>query len=217
MNTSPPLATRSLASPRLRASAKRLLTITVIGLALPLLAACSSDSGASDSSAAAGAPSAATSAATGDAATPTIAANGDPFCDLAVQAQADAQQLDSASSEFGTLMANVASGTAPVADLNTWGATLHDIASSSTTFYDAAAPYVAGTDAESDFVAMKGFVTSYSIPLAAMARDASDSQAFLTQVGTFVQTPEVQASITAAPAAAQRVAAYIADRCPAAG
>ncbi len=197
-----------------------MLTVAVIGLALPLLAACSSDSGSSDSSAAAGSLSPATATATATAtdgfATPSIAANGDPFCDLAVQAQADARQLDSTSSEFNTLMTSVVGGTAPVSDLNAWGSTLYDIANSSMTFYDDAAPYVAGTDAESDFVEMKGFVTAYSIPLAAMARDATDGQAFLTEVGAFVQTPEVQAAITTGPAAAQRVAAYITDRCPAA-
>ncbi len=99
---------------------------------------------------------------------PTIAANGDPFCDLAVQAQADARQLDNATGEFSTQMTNVVSGTAPVSDLNASGSTLYDIANSSTTFYDDAAPYVAGTDAESDFVEMKGFVTTYSMPLALM-------------------------------------------------
>ena len=115
------------------------------------------------------------------------------------------------------MLTSVVSGTAPVSDLNAWGSALYDIATSSTTFYDDAAPYVAGTDTESDFIEMKGFVTSYSIPLAEMARDATDGEAFITQVGTFVQTPEVQTALTTGPAAAQRVAAYITDRCPAAG
>ena len=199
------------------ATVRRSLTVAAITLALPLLAACSSDAGASDSTAAPGTSSPATAAAADGFATPTIAANGDAFCDLAVQAQADAQQLDDTSSEFNTLLTSVISGTAPVADLNAWGSALYDIANSSTTFYDDAAPFVAGTDAESDFVEMKGFVTSYSIPLAEMARNATDGEAFITQVGEFVQTPEVQTAITTGPAAAQRVAAYITDRCPAAG
>jgi hypothetical protein len=114
-------------------------------------------------------------------------------------------------------MTSVVSGTAPVADLNAWGSTLYALAESSTTFYDDAAPYVTGTDVAADFVEMKGFVTSYSMPLAAMARDATDGQAFMTQVGTFVQTPEVKAAIATGPAAAQRVSAYITTRCPAAG
>ena len=219
MNTVTRLAQPAPAPLRRRASVKRLLTVAAIGLCLPLLAACSSgsDSGSSESSPTPATSSATTSDATDGFATPTIAANGDPFCDLAVQAQTDAQQLDSTTSEFNTLLTSVVSGTAPVADLNSWGSTLYALAESSTTFYDEAAPYVAGTEAEVDFVEMKGFVTAYSIPLAAMARDATDGEAFITEVGTFVQTPEVQAAITTGPAAAQRVAAYITDRCPAAG
>lgn len=217
MNTFNRLDLPAPAPLRRRASVKRLLTVAAIGLSLPLLAACSSDSGSSESSVAPGASSPATSDATEDFATPTIAANGDPFCDLAVQAQTDAQQLDNTTSEFSTLMANVVSGTAPVAELNAWGSTLYALAESSTTFYDEAVPYVAGTAAEADFVEMKGFVTTYSMPLAAMARDSTDGEAFITEVGTFVQTPEVTAAITTGPAAAERVASYITDRCPAAG
>ena len=221
MNTVTRLALPAPAPLRRRASVKRLLTVSAIGFCLPLLAACSSDSasnsGSSESSPAPATSSATTSDATDGFATPTIAANGDPFCDLAVQAQTDAQQLDSTTSEFNTLLTSVVCGTAPVADLNAWGSTLYDLAESSTTFYDDAAPYVAGTDAEADFIEMKGFVTAYSIPLAAMARDATDGEAFITEVGTFVQTPEVQAAITTGTAAAQRVAAYITDRCPSAG
>lgn len=212
-----PFTARRESSVHRKATVRRLLTVAAIGLALPLLAACSSDSGGSGSRTAPGTGSPATPAATDGFATPTIAANGDPFCDLAVQAQADAQQLDDSSSKFNTLLTSVVSGTAPVSDLNAWGSALYDIATSSTTFYADAAPYVAGTGAESDFVEMSGFVTSYSIPLAEMARDATDGEAFITQVGTFVKTPEVQTALTTGPAAAQRVAAYITDRCPAAG
>ncbi|NTV38762.1 MAG: hypothetical protein HGA51_02220 [Demequinaceae bacterium] len=217
MNTVTRLASPSLAPLRRLTSVQRLLTVAAIGLSLPLLAACSSDSGSHDTSAAPVTGAASTAPPTDGFATPTIAANGDPFCDLAVQAQADAQQLDDTTSEFNTLLTSVVSGTAPVADLNAWGSTLYDIANSSATFYDDAAPYVAGTDAESDFVEMKGFVTAYSIPLAAMARDASDGEAFITEMSLLVQTSEVQSAITTGPAAAERVAAYITDRCPAEG
>jgi hypothetical protein len=223
MNNVTRLAPPALAPLRRRASLQRLLTVAVIGLALPLLAACSSDPGSTGSSGSSRptvTPRTATpttSAAADPATSPTIAANGDPFCDLAVKAQTDQRQLDSTTSEFTTLLTSVVSGTAPVADLNAWGSTLYALAESSTTFYGDAAPYVAGTDAAADFVAMKGFVTAYSMPLAAMARDASDGKTFMTEVGTFVQTSEVKAAITTAPAAAQRVAAYIANRCPAAG
>lgn len=214
MDTVTPLAPPALAPLRRRGPVRRLLTVAAIGFALPLLAACSSDTGLSDSSAAPVTSSPATPAPTDGFATPTIAANGDPFCDLAVQAQAEASELNSATSEINTLLTSVISGAAPVADLNAWGSMLYDISDSSKTFYDDAAPYVAGTDAESDFVEMKGFVTAYSIPLAAMARDATDGEAFITEMASLAQTPEVQAAITTGPAAAERVAAYITDRCP---
>jgi hypothetical protein len=134
-----------------------------------------------------------------------------------VKAQDDARETDATTGEFQDLMANVVAGTAPVADLNAWGSTLHDLATSSLTFYDDAVPYVAGTDAEADFAATRGFVNDYSIVLADMARDATDGQTFITDVSAFVQTPEVKSAITTGPDAAQRVATYIADRCPAAG
>jgi hypothetical protein len=217
MNTVTRLAPPALAPMRRRASFRRLLTFAAIGIALPLLAACSSNSGSSASNEAQGMPSSTTAGGTGPSASPTIAANGDPFCELAVKAQTDQRQLDSTTSEFSTLLTGVVGGTAPVTDLNAWGSTLYALAESSTKFYGDAAPFVAGTDAAADFVAMKGFVTTYSMPLAAMARDASDGKTFMTEVAAFAQTPEVKAAITNAPAAGQRVGAYIATRCPAAG
>jgi len=217
MNTFTRPAPQALAPLRRRASLQRLLTVAAISVAMPLLAACSSDSGSTAASAAPGTTAPIASSSADASAAPTIAANGDPFCDLAVKAQADQKQLDTTTSEFTTLMTSVVSGTAPVADLNAWGSTLYALAESSVTFYDDAAPYVAGTDVAADFVAMKGFVTSYSMQLAAMARDATDGQTFMTQVGTFAQTPEVKAAITTAPDAGQRVGAYITTRCPTAG
>lgn len=216
MNTSTRLSP-SAPSPRRRAAARRLLALAGLSLALPLLAACDADSDSPSSVAASATAGAPTPSATSGSVEPSIAANGDPFCDLAVKALDDARATDVTTSEFQTVMVNVAGGTAPIGDLNDWGSTLHDLATSSLKFYDDAVPYVAGTEAEADFAATRGFVNDYSIVLADMARDATDGEVFISDVAAFVQTPEVQSAITTGPDAAQRVAAYIDGRCPAEG
>ena len=220
MSTLTRMSSQSLTPLTRRPSARRRLTVALIGLSLPLLAACSSGSdspAASDGVALPGTGVQATAVPTEGAATPTIAANGDPFCDLAAKAQADELKMNDATAGFQDLTTNVVSGTAPIADLNAWGSTLYDLAENSAGFFGDAAPYVAGTDAESDFAAMKGFITTYSMGLAAIARDAKDGESFMTDVSAFVQTPDVQTAMTSASTSAGHVSTYILDRCPAAG
>lgn len=214
MNTLAPSAAPTSSRRPARAHGVRVLAFAALALATPLLGACSSDGG-DDATGASTPPASAPAGETTSAPAPTIEANGDPFCDLAVTALEEAKALDATTGEFQALLTGVVSGTAPIEDLHTWGEALKELGTSSLTFYDESAQYVEGDPAAADFAATRQFVADYSIPLAQMAIDAPDGTAFIANVGAFVETPEVKAAITSGPEAAQGVSAYITERCPA--
>ena len=218
MNTLSPFAAAAALVRPSRFAARRLVVAAAMAMTLPLLTACSSDGSPTDSGAGtpgATADTAATTAPVSDAPTPTIGTDGDPFCDLAVGAQADALAAQEFTASFEPVISGIASGTAPIGDLNAWGTELGEHTQRALDFYDAAGPYVEGTDGEGPFTALETFTREYSLALATMAATATDSNAFLTEFADFVQTPELRDTILLGPAASTSVAEYITDRCPA--
>lgn len=223
MNTlMPPAAAQSASLPMARSRAARAVTALAFAVALPLVTACSSGDPAASSATASGTPAGAATtspAPTPSAspfATPTAEANGDPFCDLAVAAQADAIATEATTAQFETLLPGIVDGSAPISSLNAWGAELAALTESSLEFYVEAAPYVAGTEAEGPFTAMSSFIRDYSMPLATLAATATDSNAFIEGVSALVTAPGAQETIYLGPEAAAEIAVYIAERCPAA-
>ncbi len=216
MNTEIRLSPASTVPLRHGSSARHRLTAVLLGLSLPLLAACSS-SPATPATTDASGPTTAAATSDSNTPTPTVATNADAFCELAVQEKANSADNAAAMATLSEFINIVVSEGPPLADLNAWGSDLYVIAGRSAAFYENAAPYVAGTDVESDFAVMKTFFMTYTAPLAEIGRDSSDASTFLADASAFFQGPDVQASMTAAPTASQHIANYIAKTCPAIG
>ena len=186
---------------------KRLIAATVVALALPLLAACSSDGGPSPTDEAL----APTPDATESAGAPTIA-GGDEFCDLAVASVPVGTAIEAQTADMSTRIVE-ALGAGDMATINAWGSELAGLDEQMLQFYADARPYIEGDSVEGAWNLMEQFTRDYSLAVAQEAANATDPTSFTARLGEIVQDPEIQAAVNFSPAAASTIHDYIVTRC----
>ena len=126
---------------------KRILSVSIAAVALPLLVACSG--GGSPASTTPGSPATA-APATSDAAAPgstdaPIVAGDDEFCALAVEAQGVADEVTVLTADMNTTIVE-ALGTGDIATINTWGSELAALSQEMVDFYGNGRPYIEGQE-----------------------------------------------------------------------
>ena len=145
---------------------------------------------------------------------PAIGNPDDPLCAAARENIELSTEALAKSDELQQLLQDPAFLTSSDPELlNAWGADMSLLAQNSLAFYEVGIAQTSGEPINDDFVAMQGFITDYSAPLAQLAADAESPSVFVVQASTIVMQPETREVISAAPAAAQRIAEYIAERC----
>lgn len=193
---------------------KRILSVSIAAVALPLLVACSG--GGSPASTTPGSPATA-APATSDAAAPgstdaPIVAGDDEFCALAVEAQGVADEVTVLTADMNTTIVE-ALGTGDIATINTWGSELAALSQEMVDFYSNGRPYIEGQEVEGAWNLMEQFTRDYSLAVANEAATATDTADFTAKMGAIVSDPGIQAAVNFGPAAAQSVGAYITTRC----
>lgn len=145
---------------------------------------------------------------------PTIGNPDDPLCAAARENLELSADVVAKSDELQELLQDPSFLTSSDPELlNAWGADMVELAENSLAFYEVGVAETQGEPINDDFVAMQGFITDYSAPLAQLAADAESPSVFMVQASTIVMQPETREVISAAPAAAKRIAEYIAERC----
>jgi len=145
---------------------------------------------------------------------PTVGNQDDALCAAAQQNLELSTEVLGKSEELQALLQDPAFLTGgDVETLNAWGADMLVLTEDSLSFYDIGVNETAGDPVNEDFAAMKSFIADYSVPLAQLAAEAESPGVFTVQASTIVMQPETREVISAAPAAGQRIAAYLAERC----
>lgn len=179
-----------------------------------VLAGCSSDADDSPSGAVGSPDDSSTIIAEGTIDPGDIGNIDDPLCASAVDSVEASEELVATSEELNELMSDPDLLTGDDAStLNEWGDSILELTETTNAFYDEAVELTAGEDVNADFVTLQSFVELYSRAIGQAAADAATPQDFFETVGEMFSDEETLAVLEEGPAAAESVAAYMAERC----